>query len=234
MLKQDLIMRNPLRLLSTDGDEILVPGAFGAVLARAGVGKTALAIQLALNTLLQNKNVLHISLNEPVGKVSLWYKEVLGRFAQQHKVPQMERLLDTLAPHRFIMTFQVEGFSAPKLEERLTDLTTQNIFIPNLVIIDGLPFDAQVRGTLAALKSMAAAQKLPIWFTVTTHRHEPPAEDGLPIQIHPVQDLFDVAIALQPEADTVHIRPLKGVRVADAQAPLTLDPATMLIRGTEK
>ena len=233
MLKQDLIQRNPLRLLNADGEEILRPGAFGAVLARAGIGKTALMIQLALNTMLQNKNVLHISLNQPVGKVSLWYKEVLDCFAQKHNVPQMEHLWETLAPRRFIMTFQAEGFSAPKLEERLTDLTSQDIFIPNLVLIDGLVFDDQVRDTLTALKKMAAAVPLPIWFTVTTHRHEALAKDGLPVQIHPVQDLFDVAIALQPEADVVHITPLKGVTMADPQAPLTLDPATMLIRGVE-
>lgn len=233
MLKQDLILRNPLRLLSAAGEEILQPGAFGAVLARAGVGKTALVIQLALNTMLQNKKVLHISLNQPVGKVSVWYQEVLGRFAQQHKVSQMEHLWETLAPHRFIMTFQAEGFSAPKLEERLTDLTSQNIFTPDLVLIDGLAFDHQVRDTLTALKQMAASQQLPFWFTVTTHRHEAPAQDGLPVQISPVQDLFDVAIALQPEGDTIHIKPLKGVSLAELEASLTLDPATMLIQGNE-
>ena len=46
------------------------------MLARAGVGKTAILVQLALNTLLKGKNVLHISLNDPVKKVGLWYKEV--------------------------------------------------------------------------------------------------------------------------------------------------------------
>ncbi|MBI5063800.1 MAG: hypothetical protein HZB87_10175, partial [Desulfatitalea sp.] len=53
MLKQDLILRNPLRLLGYDSDDILEPGQFGAVLARAGVGKTALVIQIALNTMLR-------------------------------------------------------------------------------------------------------------------------------------------------------------------------------------
>jgi ATP/maltotriose-dependent transcriptional regulator MalT len=42
------------------------------VLAPAGVGKTAFLVQLALNAMLQEKNVLHISLDEPVTKVSLW------------------------------------------------------------------------------------------------------------------------------------------------------------------
>ena len=72
MLKKELVLKNPLRLMGYETDDILSEGGFGAVLARAGVGKTALLVQLALNNLLQNKNVLHISLDDPVKKVSLW------------------------------------------------------------------------------------------------------------------------------------------------------------------
>lgn len=233
MLKQDLILRNPLRLLGHESDDIIGPGQFGAVLARAGVGKTALVIQIALNTMLRSKNVLHISLNEPVGKVNLWYKEVLGRLAQQHEVPHMDQLWDTIVRHRFIMTFQVEGFSAPKLEERLTDLTSQGIFTPHMIIIDGQPFEREVRGVLDELKLLAQKLGLPIWFTITTHRHEAPAPDGLPVQLSSVQALFDVAVALQPVANTIQIKALKGCRLSEAQPPLVLDPATMLIRGQE-
>lgn len=230
MLKQDLILRNPLRLLGQENEDIIRPGGFGAVLARHGVGKTALVVQIALNSLLQQKNVLHISLNEPVGKVSLWYQEVFERLAHQYKVPQIDQLWDTIMPHRFIMTFQVEGFSMPKLEERLTDLTSQNIFIPNLVIIDGLPFGDQSRPRLQELNRLAVEQGLPIWFTVTIHRHEDPATDGLPVQLSPVQDLFDVAIALQPENETVHIQAIKTPSELITETELTLDPATMLIQ----
>ena len=45
---------------------------------------------------------------------------------------------EKIQPYRFIMTFKVESFSVPKLEERLTDLMEQNIFKPHTVIIDGL------------------------------------------------------------------------------------------------
>jgi hypothetical protein len=231
MLKQDLILRNPLRLLGYESDDILEPGQFGAVLARAGVGKTALVIQIALNTMLRGKKVLHISLNEPVGKVDLWYKEVLGRLAHQYQVPHLDRLWDTLVGHRFIMTFQVEGFSAPRLEERLTDLTSQGIFTPHLIIIDGQPFDSEGHGVLDELKGLAQKLTLPIWFTITTHRHEAPAPDGLPIQLSPVQALFDVAVVLQPVENAVFIKPLKGCHLSENQPPLVLDPATMLIQG---
>lgn len=128
MLKKDLILRNPLRLLGNEKEAILPPGGFGAILARAGVGKTSLMVQLALNSLLDSDNVLHISLNDPVKKVSLWYDEVFRHIAEKYRLTQLDQLWDVILPHRFIMTFKVEGFSVPKLEERLTDLIEQGIF----------------------------------------------------------------------------------------------------------
>ncbi|RJQ81935.1 MAG: cytoplasmic protein [Desulfobacteraceae bacterium] len=231
MLKHDLIIRNPLRLLGHENEDILGPGQFGAILARAGVGKTALLVQIALNSMLSGKNVLHISLNEPVGKVNVWYQEVLGRLSQQYQVPNLDQLWDTIVPRRFIMTFQVEGFSAPKLEERLTDVMSQGIFSPHLIIIDGQPFDQDVSGVLGELKVLARRLGLPIWFTITTHRHEAPAADGLPIQLSPLQDLFEVAMVLQPVEGSIHIKALKGCTQTGCQPPLVLDPATMLIHS---
>ncbi len=230
MLKQDLILRNPLRLLGKESDDILEPGQFGAILARAGFGKTALIIQIALNAMLRAQKVLHISLNEPVGKINIWYQEVLGRLAQKFQIPHLDQLWDTIVPHRFIMTFQAEGFSVPKLEERLTDLTSQNIFNPRMMLIDGLAFDQQAVAALQGLKQMAHRLSLPIWFTVTTHRHEAPAPDGLPVQLSAVQNLFEMAVALLPVEQTIQIKALKGCSQAEAQPPLHLDPETMLIQ----
>ncbi|MEJ2157372.1 MAG: AAA family ATPase [Desulfobacteraceae bacterium] len=230
MLKKDLILRNPLRLLGQEEEEIIMPGGFGAVLARAGVGKTAMVIQIALNSLLQQKNILHISLDEPVGKVSLWYQEMFERLAQQYQVAQIDQLWDAIVPHRFIMTFRSEGFNAPRLEERLTDLTAQNIFLPDMVIIDGFSFESDNRRELEALKALARQLDLPVWFTITTHRHEDLAEDGLPVQLSPVQDLFDTALTINPEKDAIHVRAIKGTLKDEAEPALILDPATLLIR----
>ena len=207
-----------------------MPGNFGAVLARHGVGKTAMVIQIALNSLLQQKNILHISLDEPVGKVSLWYQEMFERLAQKYQVAQIDQLWDAIVPHRFIMTFRSEGFNAPRLEERLTDLTAQDIFLPDMIIIDGLSFEEDNRAELEALKALALSMKLPVWFTITTHRHQGLAEDGLPIPLSPVHDLFEAAIALNPETDAIHIEAIKGSLKAQTEPALVLDPATLLIR----
>ncbi|MEE8397815.1 MAG: cytoplasmic protein [Desulfobacterales bacterium] len=232
MIKDDLILRNPLRLLGHDTDDVLADGNFGAVCARAGVGKTALVVQLALNGMLRDKNILHISLNDPVDKVTLWYQEVFHNLVQGYPAHESDRLLETLLPHRFIMNFKVEGFSVPKLEERLMDLTSQNIFTPEIIILDGLFFDDSVRESLTALKSIAEKQAMHVWFTMRTHREETTDATGLVPPLSLVEDLFEAALQLQPEGKDIHVNYVKG-KPSDATPPdLLLDPSTMLVKGT--
>jgi len=230
MLKQDLTVRNPLRLIGDGNEALLKAGCFGAVLARAGVGKTALTVQIALNSLLRESNVLHISLNDPVNKVTLWYKEVFRLLAEQYNVSQVKQLWDQLLPHRLIMTFAASGFSVATLEERIEDLSAQEIFEPQMVIIDGLPFDDTTRNTLAELKEMAEKRKLHIWYTVTTHRHEAPGANGLPPQLQGLDDQFDIILRLQPEGSQIHINALKQGNSEQPSRSLLLDPATLLIK----
>ena len=233
MLINDLILRNPLRLMQSDSTEdALKPGGFGAVLARAGVGKTALLVQLALNSMLEKKNVLHISLQDPVNKVSLWYTEVFHHIAKQYAVTQSNELWDTLMPHRFIMTFRVEGFTPAKLEERVNDLTAQGIFTPHMIIIDGYPFEQDPAAALTELKELAGSRGCHVWFTVRTHRHEAPQKSGLPRQMSDIAELFDIILQLQPEGKDIHIRALKGPATDADSSKLFLDPATMLITNS--
>ena len=231
MMKNDLLMRNPLRQLGYGSEDILEDGTFGAILARAGLGKTAFLVQIALHTMLRDRNVLHISLDDPVDKVTLWYQEVFNLMVQRRQTSPSPELLGSLLPHRFIMTFKVEGFSVPKLRERLTDLTEQNIFHPHTLIIDGLPFDGDIGGLLTDLKTMCSETDIRSWFTVRTHRHEDPGPDGIPPQLTPYKDLFAIALQLLPDGQDMHIRQLKGLAGAEQATPLRFDPATMLIKA---
>ncbi len=230
MLKKELILRNPLMHLGFETEDILPAGGFGAVLAYAGVGKTALLVQMALNGMLRSRHVLHISLNDPVNKVTLWYGELFNHLAGQYEGAQIKQLWDSILPYRFIMTFRVESFSVPKLEERMNDLTEQGIFKPEMMIIDGLHCDAAQRASLLALKALAEKNGMHIWFTVHTHRHEKPGQDGLPAYFTPVADLFDLVLELQTEHADINIKPLKGAASATPQSTLLLDPSTMLIK----
>jgi hypothetical protein len=232
MLKKDLILRNPLLQLGFETEDILPSGGFGAVLAHAGVGKTALLVQLAINGMLRNRNVLHISLNDPVNKVNLWYTELFHHLSGgSDDGSQINQMWESVLPHRFIMTFRVEGFTVPKLKERLNDLSEQGIFIPAMMIIDGLHFNESRRADLNDLKALASTKGIHVWFTVHTHRHELPGPEGLPISFDAVADLFDLVMELQPEHADVHIKLLRGKESSPAGSSLLLDPSTMLIKN---
>jgi hypothetical protein len=230
MFKKDLILRNPLRSFGRGGEEILTAGRFGAVLAPAGVGKTAFLVQLALNAMLRDKKVLHISLDEPVTKVSLWYAKLFQDLTDQSKWTKLDGVLEDILPNRFIMTFKVEGFTVPKLEERLTDLTAQNIFHPEMVLIDGFPFGESSRERLLEMKKLAQKLGVHVWFTVHTHRHEKPTPEGIPPALSQANDIFDVMLQLEPKCADIAIQPLRGIETDLTKGLLRLDPTTMLIR----
>ena len=230
MLKKEIIYRNPLVNLGYEHEDILQNGGLGAVLAHAGVGKTALLVQVALNMMIREESVLHVSLQDAVSKVDLWYHELFHNIAGNFTEPEIQEYWDKIQPYRFIMTFRVESFSVPILEERLTDLLQQNIFKPHTVIIDGLRFDEAGRGQLVLLKELAKKYAMRIWFTVHAHRHERPAENGLPVSFLHVVDLFDVIVQLEAKGDEVYIKALKGQSPDAKQDSLLLDPATMLIK----
>ena len=231
MLKKELLLQNPLRRMAIDSENILPEGGFGVVLARAGVGKTALLVQLALNALLWNKNVLHVSLNDPVKKVNLWYQEVFHHLTKTIDAKKSSELWESILPHRFIMTFKAEGFSVPKLAERLSDLKEQDIFSPQAIFIDGLAFDESQKKPLFDLKSFAKNHSLYVWFTAQTHRHEAPDPSGFPVQLQSVVELFDIVIQLQPEGKDIFLNVLKREVDNNSFPVLQLDPSTMLLKN---
>ena len=230
MLKKDLILRNPLRQMGYENDDILPEGGFGGVMARSELGKTAILVKRALSTMFGSKKVLHGSFLDPVNKVDLWYRELFRRIAVQYQISQIRTLGEDMLPLRFIMTFKVEGFSVPRLQERLNDLMEQGIFTPDMIIIDGLVLDDTSRPALDALKEMVEKLKLRAWFTVNIHRQVKEDADGLPKPLLPADELFDVALLLVTEGNEMHIRDLKTGDIPSPRPVLILDPATMLIK----
>ena len=194
------------------------------------MGKTALVVQLALDSMLREKNVLHISLQDPIEKVTLWYRELFRNLIREYNAEQIHDLWDTILHCRFIMTFKIAGFSVPKLEERLADLTEQNIFTPSMIIIDGFSFSESEYSQLTGLKERAQRCGMRMWFTVHIHRDESFGPDGFPVRLSEIADLFDVALALKPTDSEIRIEALKGGEPGIPDTRLFLDPATMLIK----
>jgi len=233
MLKKEFLTHHPIHNAGFTSEDLLPPPGFGAVLARAGVGKTAFLVQVALHAMLNDFDVLHVSLHDPVNKIDLWYRELFINMARQSKMSRVDDMWQEIMPHRFIMTFKIDGFTVPKLEERLTDLTVQDIFHPKMIIMDGLHFDPSVREKLEALKGLAARFSVALWFTAHIHRHDGVTGGGIPVSLGPVSDLFDTLILLQPDGERIPVRMVKGPPGKMPSGRLFLDPSTLLIEKAD-
>lgn len=232
MQKHTLMLRDPLKMIGGSAAESIENGGFAAILARAGVGKTALLVQLALHAMAGGKNVLHISTEDPVDKVNLWYQEVFHRLTQSDNTSQVEKIWDQLLHNRFIMTFETETFNLDKVQKRISELMANGIFQPRLVMIDGFVLDETSRPQLNGLKDLAATSEMTFWFTVRTHRDEPVDSSGMAASFAPFAGLFDLMLQLYPEKDRVYLKRLALAAEQDRQdttAELYLDPSTLLV-----
>ena len=231
MQNHTLMLRDPLKMIGNNAGKNIEKGGFAAILARAGVGKTALLVQLALHAMVNGKNVLHISTEDPVDKVNLWYQEVFNRLTQSGSAPQGEKLWDQLLYKRFIMTFETETFNLDKLQKRISELMANGIFQPNLIMIDGFAFDENSRPQLNGLKDLAADSEMVFWFTVRTHRDEPVDTSGLAASFAPFAGLFDMMLQLYPDKNRVYLKHLPHADDPEAGQGnhLYLDPATLLV-----
>lgn len=234
MLKNNNILQDPLKMMGREAAAGIENGGFAAILARAGVGKTALLVQLAIYAMLNGKNILHMSTDNPVDKVNLWYREVFHRIANTEDNSHKDKLWDQLLHRRFIMTFETETFSLDKLEKRISELMASQIFQPAQIMIDGFSLENQSDSKLKQLKDFALANRLILWFTVRTHREEPVENSGIPSSFSPLAGLFDLFLMLHPDKNRVYLKMVPEIdqQGTEKHSELYLDPATMLICDT--
>lgn len=226
---EPLANKNPLRALKIGKDRI---SGMGLVMARAGLGKTALLVQIALDSILLGNRVIHVSIGESIDKTRAWYDDILRHILQEQSLSHPHELIDMVQRHRMIMTFKESAFNRPRLEERLNDMIMQDIFKPNCLVIDGFDFETADRQTLEDIKEMADAMSLQIWFSAVSHRNDTRASSaGVPAPCHEVDDLFDTVILIKPEEKKIRLDVVKNqTGAAEADVDIDLDPTTMMLK----
>lgn len=224
----DLVVNNPLRALGLD-DKAEGSEAMGLVMARAGLGKTAILVQFALDCMLLGNKVLHVSIGEGVDKTRNWYDDILALLTDGEKIETIPEIMQ----NRMIMTFKESSFSKAMFEERLEDLVKQGIYQPECLIIDGYDFENNTKESLEEFKSAMKEQGLKmIWFSAVSHRgDERVSAAGIPAPCHEVDDLFDTVLLINPEGDAMNLDIIKcDVGTIDPGTSLSLDPSTMLLK----
>ncbi len=230
MGNNELIVNNPLRALGLeDKSGGGIQAMMGLVMARAGLGKTAILVQFALDCMLLGNKVLHVSIGEGVDKTRTWYDDILSLLTEGEKIGSIPAIMK----NRMIMTFKESSFSKALLEERLDDLVKQNIYKPECLIIDGYDFANNDKESLEGLRNFMNERGLKmIWFSAVSHRDDKRVSlDGVPAPCHEVDSLFETVLLIKPVGDAMKLEILKCDSCKlDPGTILMLDPSTMLIK----
>ena len=235
MGKENLVANNPLRALGLEKENSGSGQRVGLVMARAGLGKTAILVQIAMDSMLRDNKVLHVAIGEGLEKTSTWYMDILNLMNQEEKIDDFQQVVGEVMQNRMIMTFKENSFSPATLEERMIDLAEQGVFKADCLVVDGFDFtDTDSSAALNELKGFMEKNDLKmIWFSAVSHRTDDRvSENGIPAPCHEVDALFDTVLLISPEEEEIRLKTLKcsSACSVDAGKSLALDPATMLIK----
>jgi KaiC/GvpD/RAD55 family RecA-like ATPase len=230
MKSTELNAHSPMRVLERCTGGGLGSGNIGVVMARHGVGKTAFLVDVALDSLLRGRQVLHVSLQHDVEKVRAYYDEIFADLAHKRQLEDVWKVRYEMEKNRRIHSFLNGSFSAERFRDALAFKKNHMGFSPSLIVMDGYEFSAATPEHLPEFKRIAKTLGCEFWFTAVTHREAEVDARGIPQPVAPLAAGIDVILKMAHDGQHVHISILKD---HDNPKPpvlqLALDPTTMLI-----
>ncbi|MFC1642042.1 hypothetical protein ACFL5O_05045 [Myxococcota bacterium] len=240
MYRKEMNERNPMRVFEKSMHGGLGRGRIGVVAAGPGVGKTPLLVQIALDDLLRDRRVLHISHEHAVEHVRAYYNEIFHDLSADCQLAHAEAVNLELERHRLIFSLRTQpakgpvsqrGGSSPvsRILEAIAFARDVAHFVPDVIIIDGFDVTGGTDQALQVLGQMAREHDVELWISVRTAAG-PGTPGELPEPLGCFSALFDVLVFLSPEGDYVRLCLLKDHDSQElAEFHLRLDPHTMRI-----
>jgi hypothetical protein len=232
MLLSEIGEKSPVRILEKSIHGGLGKGNLGVFMARAGVGKTACLVYLALDDIIRENKVLHFGVEKSVEKVRLWYDEMANHVVESFHLPKGDELREKIETNLIIMSYVNHSFSPERMKSGIHNAITQGRFAPQMVIVDGFDFENASRASVESFKRTAEEFDVEMWFSARIHRENQVLnERGIPSPYGRFEDLLSVVVMLEPVQDAIFLRLLKDHDNPDlANLHIKLDPKTMLVK----
>jgi len=213
MLRTEIYERSPMRVFDESLQGGLAAGELGAVLGGAGVGKSALLVHIALDRIMHDQKVLHVSMRASAEHVRSFYDEIFQGIARLARFKTEDRLAVQVERNRVIHSYLNREFGVTDLDAALDMLAEVMHFKPNCLLLDG--FD----GDFESLSGFAKRQNLSIWVTPLKGQADP---------------IFDTVVTLNQGRASIDLQATRTRGGEDGAAMgLELDPTTLLIKGED-
>lgn len=171
MEKKDLIEHSPIRFFDAATKAGLKAGEMGLISAKKGLGKTSILVQFGIDTLLNDKGLVHVSFDQQSSNVVSWYSSILAEIAKKKNFSTMTEITEEIVKKRIVLNFNQETFTLPKVVATVKSLMEGGTSI-DAVIVDGLDFNKVSAADLKAFADFIKAQKMTAWFTADSESTE--------------------------------------------------------------
>jgi hypothetical protein len=206
---------SPLHAFRSALDHMPGAGEAAVVLGRAGVGKSALLVHVALERLIAGDQVLHVSLRETVDHTRTHYDEILKALRIGGDDPQGRGTEAAVRAerHRMILSLAAVPWDVSLVAHHLELLGGAAGFEPVLVVIDGFSDPSAVAETLPGLKRLAEAHGCALWLGARGDGHWK----------------FDDATAIRLVPDGRMVRVVVDAGSRSTELDTVFDPTSLLL-----
>jgi hypothetical protein len=231
MVKEELIQRSPVRIFMNSINGGLKPGELGLIASPSGIGKTSVLVQIALDKLLQDKKVIHISFTRHTDHILAWYEDIFDEFIKKKNLENEQEVKNDIIKNRVLMKFSQGGITSDQILRSLRALIKDGGFNAEAIIVDGFDFSTIEEGHVAAIKAFALEMGVSCWYSCNVGGEKPLYDKkNLPLILKDNANLFDVIIVLEPKSDHIALTVSRDREIYNPEhLALKLDPKTLLI-----
>lgn len=223
MVKQDLYEKSPIRLFDAATDGGLKAGELGLVTSKKGLGKTSVLVQFGMDTLLQDKQLIHVSFDIHSSNVISWYDTIFTEISKKKNVGNSEELKGDVVSKRTILNFSLDNFTLSKVVNTLNALKAGGIAVSG-VVMDGIDFSKVTEGDINSVAQYASAEKVTIWMAATAEGEK--LSDSVPDSL---AKYFAAVVHLNAKNDSVSLDVLKIHDKTNISSGLKLETKTALL-----
>lgn len=233
MLRAEMIKRSPLRVLEERMHGGLGKGNLGVFAAGHGTGKTACLVHVAVDSLLQGKQVLHLSFYDKPDHVLSWYENIFAGMAKAYHLESASDIHDEIARHRLVVNFKAGKLDLDEIRKRILEMLKDLNFKADVLVVDGYDFEKASPDALARFKTLAVELDVETWFSQVLNREDVvPRKEGLPEGITAILPHISAAIHLDTRDNSILLRILvEHGRESNDDSHVRLSPTTFLMEG---
>jgi len=226
----ELVRRSPVRALERGRRGGLRPGECGVLAGPRGVGKTACLVHLAIDRLLQQQRVIHVSFAADTTHVAAWYDDIFQELAHRYQIDGAMQAHESIIPNRVLANFSAGNGCWERVQRTIAALADSGGFRARTVVVDGYRFPAAELDAFRRFRQFAVAMGLEVWMSATAEKPDTAgAACAVPAALGPFADECAVVIVLENRGTYIHLGVARGRDTTPAESRLRLDPHFLLM-----